>query len=372
MNYTTVLMQSGTQGPEGLGSEFWLAPNLPYQLRDRVETVFELLGHLPLEQPLAVVADSGKTAAVNAPLLRLLGGAGPELVGQMWSRVMPAWPERSRGFRRDGKQVFEDHLVGVDGSSVWVRVSLGPLVERGEPRAMAYVVFLSRPDVETVDHEEVRRLRKSLELLAETQMDYVVEVDRDAMMTFVSPSFCRALGASEKDLIGKPFAGRVLAADQAAVAEAVAEALRPPFSATRRARLAAAPDEQVDWAVGRGHRRRRHGARPGRAPGPRGSRDVGDCGIRGRRAVCDRRPAGRGRAPTPGSRPSPARSSGCAPAIRPGSRRSPARWARPPGRNASHTPCGWARRSRRRSAGASRRLHPATEPHFPRRVRRPL
>ena len=80
---------------------------------------------------------------------------------------MPGWPDRARGFRREGEQVFEDHLVGADGDSVWVRVSLGPLAERGEPRAMAYVLFISRPDVETVDHEEVRRLRKSLQLLAE-------------------------------------------------------------------------------------------------------------------------------------------------------------------------------------------------------------
>ena len=120
---------------------------------------------------------------------------------------MPAWPDRARGFRRDGDQVFEEHLNGSDGDSVWVRVSLGPLAERGEQRAMAYVLFISRPDVETVDHEEVRRLRKSLQLLADTQTDYVVEVDRDALMTFVSPSFCRALGASEQELIGKPFAG---------------------------------------------------------------------------------------------------------------------------------------------------------------------
>ena len=145
---------------------------------------------------------------------------------------MPAWPERARQFRREGEQVFEEHLAGADGDSVWVRVSLGPLAERGERRAMAYVLFISRPDVETVDHEEVRRLRKSLQLLADTQTDYVVEVDRDALMTFVSPSFCRALGASEQDLIGKPFAGRVLAADQAAVADRRRE--RPAAAVRRR------------------------------------------------------------------------------------------------------------------------------------------
>jgi PAS domain-containing protein len=249
MDYAIALMESGAKEPDGLGNEFWLAPNLPYALRGRIETVFEVLGHLPLEQPLAVVADAGKTVAVNAPLLRLLGGADPGIVGQMWSRVMPAWPDRARGFRRDGDQVFEEHLNGSDGDSVWVRVSLGPLAERGEERAMAYVLFISRPDVETVDHEEVRRLRKSLQLLADTQTDYVVEVDRDAVMTFVSPSFCRALGASEQELIGKPFASRVLAADQAGVAAAISEALRPPFTAGMQARLAAVPDRPVAWQL---------------------------------------------------------------------------------------------------------------------------
>jgi PAS domain-containing protein len=249
VDYANMLMEGKAHTPDGLGTEFWLAPNLPYALRGRVENVFELLAHLPLEQPLAVVADAGKTVAVNAPLLRLLGEDGPDLVGQMWSRVMPAWPDRSRQFRREGEQIFEEHLTGAGGESVWVRVSLGPLAERGEARAMAYALFISRPDVETVDHEEVRRLRKSLQLLADMQTDYVVEVDRDAIMTFVSPSFCRALGASEGELIGRPFSGRVLEADQAAVTAALAQALRPPFAAEMQARLAVAPGARVDWQI---------------------------------------------------------------------------------------------------------------------------
>ena len=220
----------------------------------------------------------------------------------MWSRVMPAWPERARSFRRDGEQVFEEHLAGSGGDSVWVRVSLGPLAERGEQRAMAYVLFISRPDVETVDHEEVRRLRKSLQLLADTQTDYVVEVDREAMMTFVSPSFCRALGASEEELIGKPFAGRVLAADQAGVAAAIGQALRPPFAAEMQARLAAVPGHVRVLAARRRHRRRRRGprhrraacgGRAGGAAGARARRDAGRCRAARPAAGADRaRPRG--------------------------------------------------------------------------------
>ena len=248
-DYASMLMQSEGPEPDGLDAEYWLAPNLPYALKQRVEIIFEVLSHLPLEQPLAVVADAGKTVAVNAPLLRLLGGAQPSMVGQMWSRVMPAWPDRSREFRREGEQVFEEHLVGAGADSVWVRVSLGPIAERGEQRAMAYVLFISKPDVETVDHEEVRRLRKSLQLLADTQTDYVVEVDRAGIMSFVSPSFCRSVGADERELIGQPFAARVLAEDRIAVANALDEALRPPFTAAMSARLSADPQAHVDWQI---------------------------------------------------------------------------------------------------------------------------
>jgi len=248
-DWAKMMMEDQGPSPDGLGQEYWLAPQLPYAVRQRIEIVFEVLSHLPLEQPVAVVSDVGKTMALNAPLLRLVGGASTDLLGRQWSGVMPGWPERARAFRREGEQIFEEHLGRPDGEQVWVRVSLGPIVERGEPRAMAYVLFVGKPDVETVDHEEVRRLRKSLQLLADTQTDFVVEVDRDGVMTFVSPSFCRAVGATEKELLGHEFISRVRAADGGAVAAALDEALKPPFSGAMRACLAAEPDTATDWQI---------------------------------------------------------------------------------------------------------------------------
>jgi hypothetical protein len=114
---------------------------------------------------------------------------------------------------------------------------------------MAYVLFISKPDVETVDHDEVRRLRKSLQLLADTQTDFVVEIDRDGVMTFVSPSFCRAVGAAEKELVGHGFLSRMCADDQRATAAALDEALKPPFSGEMRARLAAEPGRALMWQI---------------------------------------------------------------------------------------------------------------------------
>ena len=162
---------------------------------------------------------------------------------------MPGWAERVPGFRREGEQVFEEHLRGADGEQHWVRVSLGPVAERGEERAMAYLLFVNKPDVDTIDHDEVRRLRKSLQLLADTQTDYVVEVDRAGVMTFVSPSFCRAVGAQEGELVGHEFLTRVCEDDRVAVTAALEEAGKPPFIGKMRARLAADPRADLDWQI---------------------------------------------------------------------------------------------------------------------------
>jgi len=242
-------MEDQGPSPDGLGQEYWMTPRLPYAVRQRIEIVFEVLSHLPLKQPVAVVSAAGKTIALNTPLLELVGGASGDLLGRQWSGVMPGWPDRARGFRREGEQVFEEHLGRPDGEQVWVRVSLGPVAERGEPQAMAYVLFVSKPDVETIDHDEVRRLRKSLQLLADVQTDFVVEIDRDGVMTFVSPSFCRAVGAAEKELVGHELLSRVCADDRAAAAAALQEALKPPFSGEMRARLAAEPGKALVWQI---------------------------------------------------------------------------------------------------------------------------
>jgi len=248
-DWAAMLMQDPGPVPDGLGQEFWMAPSLPYAVRQRIEIVFEVLSHLPLAQPVAVISDGGKTIAANQPLLDLIGCPHQELVGRMWSTFMQGWPDRARNFRREGEQLFEEHLGRAEHERTWVRVSLGPVSERGEQRAMAYVLFISKPDVETIDHDEVRRLRKSLQLLADTQTDYVVEIDRDGVMTFASPSFCRAVGAEERELVGHAFLSRVCAADQGAAEVGLESASRPPFTGEMRASLAADRDKPIVWQI---------------------------------------------------------------------------------------------------------------------------
>ena len=141
---------------------------------------------------------------------------------------------------------------------------------------MAYVLFITSPDAETIDHHEVRRLRKSLQLYAELQSDYVVELDGDGIMRFVSPSFCRAVGAAESELLGRPFLSRLREEDRTDAHAALARARRPPFAGEMRASLAAEPGYLGDVA---GRHRGRHGllgSRPGRPCGRRGPRSGED------------------------------------------------------------------------------------------------
>jgi PAS domain S-box-containing protein len=248
-DWAAMLMADDGPAPLGLGESFWMVPQLPYEVAQRVNAVFEVLSHLPLKQAVVVVSDVGRTMAVNAPLLELTGGESGDYIGRQWSAAMPAWPERARGFRRTGTQVFEDHLARTGADPLWVRVSFGPVLQRGEERAIAYVLFITRPDVETIDHDEVRRLRKSLGLFAEIQADYVVEIDGDGLMTFVSPSFCRAVGATEWELVGHPFLARVHVEDREAAGSALKEARRPPFSGEVCARLTADAGTRVVWQM---------------------------------------------------------------------------------------------------------------------------
>jgi PAS domain S-box-containing protein len=145
-NGSGVLSARLEDAPHGLGWDFWMAAPLSDALRQRVLVVFDVLAHLPMEQPLAVVSPAGKTVAVNAALLGLLGGAGPELVGREWSRVMPGWDACVRDLERRDARRFEEYLVRADGEEVRVCVSLSPVVEHREAPLMALVIFIEALD----------------------------------------------------------------------------------------------------------------------------------------------------------------------------------------------------------------------------------
>jgi PAS domain-containing protein len=227
---------------------FWMTSRMPAEVRRRAEIVFDVLSHVPLQQPAAVVTAKGRTVAVNVALVELLHGAPEDYLDRDWALVMPAWPRRDSLFLT-GSLVFEEHLVRARGGPVWGRVSVGPIARHSDDEPCGYVLFVSTPDVDRVDQAEVRRLRKGIELLADVEADYVVEIDRGGVMSFVSPSFCRAVGARENELIGRPFLSRLCADDRASAARSLAEARRAPFCGEMNARLAADREAEVVWQM---------------------------------------------------------------------------------------------------------------------------
>jgi PAS domain-containing protein len=210
--------------------------------------VFEVLSHVPLAQPAAVVSAVGETIAVNEALVDLLGGAPGDYVTGRWAQVMPAWPELSGPLPGLAGDVIEAHLRGAGGRGVWARVTPAPIPPTQGP-APAFLLYISRPDAEAQDRDELRRLRKSRDILAGVDTDYVVEVDADGFMTFVSPSFCRAVGAPETELVGRPFLTRVCADDRDATAMSLRDARRAPFCGEMSARLAADGATMVQWQI---------------------------------------------------------------------------------------------------------------------------
>ena len=56
-DWTRMLMEDQGPSPDGLGQEYWMAPQLPYTVRQRIEIVFEVLSHLPLASAGGVAPD---------------------------------------------------------------------------------------------------------------------------------------------------------------------------------------------------------------------------------------------------------------------------------------------------------------------------
>lgn len=139
---TTVLSARLDDAPHGLGQEFWMAAPIAAGLRQRVLVVFDVLAHLPMSQPLAVVAPNGAIVAANAPLADLVGVSGPALVGSAWTDIMPGWEARARSLEHGDERGFVESLVCADGREVRVCASLSPVVERREARLMAHVIFI--------------------------------------------------------------------------------------------------------------------------------------------------------------------------------------------------------------------------------------
>lgn len=72
---------------------------------------------------------------------------------------------------------------------------------------------------------------QSYRMLVEHQTDLLVKVDPEGRFLFVSPSYCRAFGKTEQELLGKRFLPLVHEEDQARTEQAMKTLFRPPHTA---------------------------------------------------------------------------------------------------------------------------------------------
>jgi len=79
--------------------------------------------------------------------------------------------------------------------------------------------------------DDLHESEKKYRLIIENQTDLVVQVDNDGRFIFVSPSYCKIFGKSEKELIGKSFMPLVHEDDRESTAKAMENVYRPPYTA---------------------------------------------------------------------------------------------------------------------------------------------
>ena len=93
------------------------------------------------------------------------------------------------------------------------------------------VVGIAEDVTERKQYEaELSEREAKYRLLVEHAEDLVVKVDPQGHFLFVSPSYCRAFGKSEHQLLGKAFMPLVHEEDQASTREAMKRLYYPPFS----------------------------------------------------------------------------------------------------------------------------------------------
>ncbi len=238
----------------------WLNGRVPDSVRAHLRQLVEVVGYLPHRQPLGVITADAVLLAANRPFLDLLGASGDEQLGADWDDFMPGWSERTGALGGEGEllftQAFEDYLLPCDGKPVWVRVVACPVftpepaAETGTEVLAAWALFVldQRPGAQEVDEH---RRGAILDLLLESPREFVVQLDPDGRLRYLSPSLRRALGVFADGAEGKPIGDLHLMGSPAFSARfpAVMESLLgPPYGAEFEMTLTTTEgDHVVDW-----------------------------------------------------------------------------------------------------------------------------
>lgn len=140
-------------------------------------------------------------------------------------RIVGYSDARLRG--EDVPALYEFQGMRRDGTYIWIENRVGLITWENETAVQTtFVEITARKEAE----ESLRQREADYRLLVENQTDLVVKVDLDGRFLFVSPSYCRAFGKSEGELLGNAFMPLVHKDDRAATAKAMEKLYAPPHT----------------------------------------------------------------------------------------------------------------------------------------------
>ncbi len=247
----------------------WLNGRVPDEVRAQLRQLVEVVGYLPYRQPLGVLTADAVLLAANRPFLDLLGASGDEVLDADWEDYMPGWRERAGSEavatgEAPRTLAFDEYLVTTAGDPVWVSVVASPVLTPGLPGGVpdrggerlgeaagvavaAWTVFIvdATPQSERTDDASRQEI---LDMLLESPSEFVVRLDGDGRIRFLSASLLRLLGMTAAEIEGRDLAAVHQMAPEEFKREAeglFAELMSPPFSATREMTLATPGGERV-------------------------------------------------------------------------------------------------------------------------------
>lgn len=188
-------------------------------------TLFEQAG-----EGILVGKQDGTILDTNTTMCHLTGYSREELVNGNISMLfskdeLGTRPLQYKKVLRGEVVTTERRLNRKDGKTIIIQMNSKQLAD-GRLQALFRDI--------TEEREAQQKLEESEEkyrLIVELQSELVVKVDKEGRYLFVSPSYCRAFGKSEADLLGSSFMPFVHVDDQKPTADAMMKLYKPPYTA---------------------------------------------------------------------------------------------------------------------------------------------